>query len=283
MNKYADLHIHSSYSDGVLPPDKIMQKARLRNLKAISITDHDTLNGSLEALKLSDYYGIEVVPGIEFSCDFEGHDIHVLGYFSDEDLSQLEKVLIHLRQKRVDRAYKIGEKFKEIGIDISVDKIVKENESIGRPHFARELIRQRFVDNFEEAFTKYLIPGKPCYVPKEKLTVYECIRIIHSLSGAAILAHPGLIKDEKVIERLVDEDFDGFEVYHPKHTQKDKLKYYGICKDRSLLITGGSDFHQGDSLKKSQIGSEKLSYSYVEEIHNFFLKVKYNTINPEGK
>ena len=272
MNKYADLHIHSSYCDGVLTPRKIMEKARQRRLKAISITDHDTFNGSFEALKLADEYDVEVLPGIEFSCEFEGHDIHVLGYFNNKDLSRLDDVLNHLRKKRIDRAFKMAEKFKDIGIDIPINEIIENNESIGRPHFARELLKQGIVESFDEAFERYLTPGKPCYVPKEKLTVSEGIQMIHSLNGVAILAHPGLIEDELVVQKLIVEEFDGFEVYHPKHTQNDKLRFYGICKNKVLLVTGGSDFHQEGTSKKSQIGGEKLAYSYVEDIYKFLSK-----------
>ena len=266
MNKYADLHIHSSYSDGAFTPKKIMEEASNRRLHTISITDHDTLSGSILAWKMADDYPVEVIVGIEFSCVYQGEDVHVLGYFLHDVSHALNPFLEELQQKRQERAIKMVDRFGELGIDMDTMDLDAYGDSIGRPHFAKELLRLGVVKTFDEAFEKYLKPGCPCYIEKSKISVSECIKSIHENGGISVLAHPGLLEKEDTLLELLDYGPDGLEVYHSKHDQKDKIRLYNLSKDRHLLITGGSDFHEETKSRLTGIGSEKIPVRYVEAL-----------------
>ncbi|MBF7095720.1 PHP domain-containing protein [Alkalibacter mobilis] len=264
MNNYADLHIHSCFSDGVLTPEEILTDSKKKNLRAIAVTDHDTFEGSSRAFKLSASYGIEVLMGIELSCSFEDQDIHLLGYFK-EDVSHIFKPFLYkLKQGRIERAYKISDRFKNHGIAMPVEEMVINSESIGRPHFAKELIKKGIVGTFEEAFEKYLSRGKSCYVEKTKLPVLDAISEIRKYGGVSIIAHPALIRNKLILNELISLNPDGLEVYHSKHTQEDKIYLYNLAKDHGLLVSGGSDFHE--ETKYTTIGSVKLPYYYLENI-----------------
>lgn len=263
---YADLHIHSNHSDGVLTPEAIMKIASERKLSAISITDHDNFSGSLEAKTLEKKYGVEVVTGIEFSCSSGTEDIHILGYFDRAKTNSIEEILKDLRKHRLERAYEMAEKFKASGIDLDFEDIFNSSVSVGRPHFARALVSKGYSGDTKEAFAKYLHTESPYYVPKKKLTCFECNDLIHAHKGLSVIAHPAVIKAKYMIGDLIREKIDGLEVYHPLNTQKDRIEYYNLCKENKLLLTGGSDFHGSTGNSIVQIGTCKISYTYVQAL-----------------
>lgn len=266
MKEYSDLHIHSCYSDGAWTPEQILEEASRRKLHTISITDHDTFTGSVLAWKLAEKYPVDAILGIEFSCTHEGEDVHVLGYFLRNIADEMEPFLKQLQQKRLERAKRILACFEELGIDMSQMDLNSYGDSIGRPHFAKELLRLGVVRTFEEAFEKYLRIGRPCYVEKAKISVQDCIDMIHAHGGVAIIAHPCSIKREETLPEIIMYKPDGLEVYHTKHGQKDKIYLYNLAKKNDMLISGGSDFHEETKSFLVGIGTEKIPRRYVDAI-----------------
>ncbi|NTW71086.1 MAG: PHP domain-containing protein [Eubacteriaceae bacterium] len=264
--RYADLHIHSNHSDGVLTPETIIKIASEKNLKAISITDHDNFSGVLEAKTFEKKYGVEVITGIEFSCSSGTEDIHILGYFDSSKTDAIEEILKDLRKHRLERAYQMAEKFKASGIHLDFEDIFNSSASVGRPHFAKALVSQGYSGDTKEAFAKYLHTESPYYVPKKKLTCFECNDMIHAHKGLSVIAHPAVIKAKYMIGDLIKEDIDGLEVYHPLNTSKDRIELYNLCKENKRLVTGGSDFHGNTANSIVQIGTCKIPYTYVEAL-----------------
>lgn len=266
MNRYADLHIHSTHSDGAWSPDRILEEAVKRNLHTIAITDHDTISGSVYAWQKGKNMALDILIGIEFSCAQNGEDIHILGYFLHDVTQQLEGFLASLQKRRQDRARKMLLCFQELDIDLSHMDLDGFGDSIGRPHFAKELMRMGIVKSFDEAFEKYLKHGRPCYIEKTKLTVKECLDLIRSSGGASVIAHPGFIKKAETLESILIHEPDGLEVYHSKHNQHDKIRFYNAAKERNMIITGGSDFHEETKSFLVGIGTEKIPVRYVEQL-----------------
>lgn len=265
---YADLHMHSTHSDGKLSVEEIIQHAKDRNLKAISITDHDTISGTIEAAHSSNKACLDIIPGIEFSTIYKGEEIHILGYLFDLDNEDFIKFVQNIQTHRHDRADKMIEKFNHAGIIIERGELFKisQGESIGRPHFARLLIKMGLAASVNEAFAKYLLPGTATYVERYKLSPEETIKEIKKANGLSVIAHPSLIKNQGIIHEIIDMKIDGIEVYHPKNTSIQSREYYQLTKEHNLLLTGGSDNHSANSNDYPFIGSVKIPYSYVERL-----------------
>ena len=246
-----DLHIHTSASDGTYSPKAIVGLAHKQKLKAIAITDHDTIEGNAEAAREGKKIGLEVIPGVEISVEWDNSSIHILGYYIDRTEKGLSSELNNLIRYREERNPKIIEKLNSLGIDISYDevKIAAGEGTIGRPHFARILIEKRYVKNDNEAFKKYLQRGAPAYVDKKRLSPEEGIQLIKEAGGIAVLAHPFMIDSigenemEELILKLKQMGIGGIEVLYPTHTVQQTLQLKTIAEKYNLLITGGSDFH----------------------------------------
>lgn len=241
-----DLHIHTTFSDGKLTPAEVVRKSRALGLKAIAITDHDTVDGIPWAIdEAKKYKDIEVVPGIEINTYYDGQEIHILGYYIDYDTTELKNILLNLLQKRLARAVRIAEKLKKLGIDISFDEINEKatGPSLGRPHIAQILIEKGYAESMEEAFEKFLNPGRPAFVPRYKLTPFNAIDIIKKSKGIPVLAHPGLLYKTQIIKELVDYGIMGIEVYHKDHTSAQVKSLIDFATRKKLLMTGGSDSH----------------------------------------
>ncbi|MCB1196102.1 PHP domain-containing protein [bacterium] len=265
---YIDLHIHTTKSDGLCSPYQIMEMAHELNLAAISITDHDTVEGYLEAVIPAQQFGIELISGIEFSCTEDGQDIHVLGYFVDTSCEALSEHLKNMRTARKRRFRQIVEVLNTQGIPLDADVLLEKlnNTSPGRLHIARSLIEIGKVHTVQEAFQRYLGEQCPAYVSTAKISVSECIKLIHSIRGLAILAHPGLYKNDTLITRFVGYGIDGIEAYHSNHTKTQVRKYLAMAQEKNLKISGGSDFHALNSHEPLSLGSLKLPYSILETL-----------------
>jgi hypothetical protein len=237
----ADLHIHTTYSDGLLTPDEVIKVAFQKGLYAISITDHDTVAG----IRKFENSQVKVIPGIEFGCVFEGEDVHILGYFSKYFLPKISEKVSFLKEKRTERCSEIIKKLNNQGLKIDMEDvcIYTQNGLIGRPHIARALIERGYVHSMREAFDLYLNRGCPAYVERCSLSIEETIDLIHEEGGIAVLAHPGLIKRKEIIDYVIKEGIDGLEVIHSKHTHEDVVYFLSLAKKKNLLITGGSDSH----------------------------------------
>ena len=246
MKNYADLHIHTNASDGLLSPEEVIWWANKKKLKAISITDHDTINGVAKAITQSmNKDAPEIVPGIELNSDFSGEEVHVLGYYIDYSDVDFINRLKEIQQSRYTRAIKIIEKLNGLNINISLEQVLNKSkgESIGRPHIARVLVEKGYANDIKDAFNKYIGMDSPAYVERYKLTTKQAINIISSVGGIPVMAHPGLLKKKDILNKLLEQGFKGIEVYHTKHDKKITKQLLEIAINKNLLITGGSDCH----------------------------------------
>lgn len=241
-----DLHVHTTYSDGLLAPEQVIDLAVKQGVDGIAITDHDTIQAIEPAIHYSNKNGgILIIPGIEFGCVYEDEEVHILGYFIDHKSPDIIDITKMLRKNRISRGLKMIEKINNLGINIDLEEVrsLSIDDYIGRPHIARALVKYGYVDSIQEAFEKYLNRGKPGYVERTSLTIEKTIDLIHKLKGYAILAHPGLLKNKKIINYCIAVGIDGLEAIHSKHTKKDVKDILEIGEKNKLMITGGSDCH----------------------------------------
>lgn len=241
-----DLHLHSTASDGILPPAKVVEAARAAGLTVIALTDHDTVAGVHEAVLAGEGRGVRVISGVELSAheDASGREVHVLGLHVTR-LDALERALTDLRQKRTERAQLIVNRLSEIGVAMSLDKVLEQSNggAVGRPHIARALIQSGAVADQREAFDRYLGQGRAAFVPKSLFLIEDAIRIIHEAGGIAIWAHPSRTAKRERVERLVAQGLDGLEVRHPSHSPDVAAGLEALCDFLGLVPSGGSDWH----------------------------------------
>ena len=272
---FADLHLHTTASDGINTPAEVVKLAKGKGFSAIAITDHDTTGGLEEALKAGAAYGIEVIPGIELSTLEGEREIHILGFYSDPECSALQKMLSQMIEARSTRALKMVEKLQETGIDIDIERVkeIAGGKFIGRPHIARAMLESGYINDLSEAFSEELIGrGGRGYVERFKLSPKEGINILKKAQAIPVLAHPGFLsKGEPVkkeeIAALTAAGLQGLEVYYSKHTPAQNEFYLCCAQEYSLLVTGGSDCH-GQPDQTNSLGIIKLPYKYVEALKN---------------
>lgn len=244
--KKADLHCHSYYSDGSCSPKELVDVAVKAGFSGLSITDHDVLQAYPEALPYATEQGIVLLPGVELSTVCQNDAIHVLGYaFSpmDESLTQFCRVY---RERREVRNQGILDNLKKHGVDVSMDEVKTLSPhatTYGRPHIALVMIKKGYVSTVYEAFSKYIGSGKCCYVAGEKWTTEEAIEAVHRANGKAVIAHPHLIKDRRVVKTLLAMPFDGLEGYYSRSSSYENHRWCKIAEERGWIVTGGSDFH----------------------------------------
>lgn len=270
-----DLHTHTTASDGSCSPQELVALAGEKGVVALAVTDHDTIDGVEEALDAGGRYGIEVIPGIEISTLYTG-EMHLLGYYMDLERGCLHESLNRLKEYRQERNDKILSSLQELGMDISYEEVWKAAGGgiIGRPHFAKVIAEKGYADSIGDAFNRFLIPGRPAYFPKEKLTPREGIGLIRRGGGIPVLAHPkylGLSEramDDLVLE-LKGEGLAGIEAIYTSHTQQEVAFFSRLAQKHHLLITGGSDFH-GSNKPEIELGSGMgnlfVDYGYVKEL-----------------
>ncbi|WP_276352619.1 PHP domain-containing protein [Cohnella caldifontis] len=246
----ADLHTHTTASDGRHRPAHVVRMAKEAGLSAVAITDHDTVAGLAEALRAGEEYGIRVVPGVEISTSAEGKDIHVLGYgFSPEDPLLLKR-LVSLREVRSRRNGMIVARLNELGVEITLEEVERAasaspraDGSIGRPHMAEVLVRKGYANDMRDAFDRYLAEGAAAYVNPPRIEPAEAVRWIHEAGGAAVVAHPGLYGNDRLVLELLDGGADGLEAYHSDHDEDTQRHYEAMAESKGVPATGGSDFH----------------------------------------
>ncbi len=251
MSGYIDLHIHTTASDGTYTPAEVVSLAKEAGLKAIAITDHDTIAGNEGAINEGTRLGFKVIPGVEISCSHPLGEVHLLGYYIDYSSPRLKEKLSMLRGFREQRNPQIIKKLRAMGINITYEEVkeVSGGGSIGRPHIAQVLKDKGYVFSNQDAFDRYLKKGGSAYVPKELLPVQEAIDIIHRANGLVAVAHP--LQNRKVaeygvetfIKELMDEGIDGMEVYYSSLSNESTHLLRIIADRYGLLITGGTDFH----------------------------------------
>ncbi|NOU84975.1 PHP domain-containing protein [Paenibacillus sp. LMG 31460] len=271
----ADLHTHTTASDGTQSPAANVQMAFDAGLGAIAITDHDTVSGVAEALLAGRELGIEVVPGVEISTVANGQDIHVLGYYMDIHNEQFLQRLSSLRETRDTRNNMIIERLQQLGLDITMAEVLREVENIkskgdtvGRPHIAAVLLNKGYVSSISEAFDRYLGTGAAAYANPPRIVPAKAIGWIQEAGGKAVLAHPGIYHDDALVEAIVHQGLDGIEVYHSDHTPEDEAKYLSLAQRSGLLITAGSDFHgeRGGVVFHAPIGSRRIGIDVLQSL-----------------
>ena len=242
-----DLHTHSTASDGTYSPEKLVLEAAKKQLKYLSLTDHDTIDGLSQIMSVPDE--LIFINGVEISAEFP-KTLHILGYGFDPNQAELNSTLKELQDFRLNRNKKMIGNMKTFGFDITLEELEKEagGELIGRPHFAHLFARKGYVSCYQEAFDKYLDKGKPLYLNKKRLPPQKAIELLRNAGGIPVIAHPyqtKLVNDEleELIVELTDFGLMGIEVFYSQHTPE-QIRFYKYLADKyGLLITAGSDFH----------------------------------------
>jgi len=264
----ADLHCHSTCSDGTLTPHEILDLAKSLDILGLSITDHDTIQAYHTALPYAEEVGIEMIPGVEFSAEHKGMSVHVLGYAFSLDNDAIHAFCLHHKERRRKRCRAILELLRKHQMPLAEDTInaLQPNGNIGRPHIALAMVNNGYVASVKEAFDKYLGDSKPCYVKGEAFSVEETIDLIHQAQGLAVIAHPHLIKSSSLLDDLLDMGFDGIEVYYASlHAQH--RNWAEIAKKKHWLMTGGSDFH-GAIKPHNSLGSSWVDEETFNRLRN---------------
>ena len=268
-----DLHVHSTFSDGIYTPEQLVDKAIAAKLSVLALTDHDNVDGYWRAKTYiaAKQLLLQLISGVELDTDYRGNTVHVLGYYFDPHNAALLKALRWTRGGRVRRMEKMLAKLNALHYAITFDQVqeaAKTSTSIGRPHVARALIKEGYFATTAEVFDKLIAEGKPAYCKQEKLTPQEAVELLHTAGGIAVLAHPSEIKTQELVMPLLKEvAFDGLEVWHPSAREGNRIKnWHDIAKNRGLLMTGGSDLHGNKDRFPSELGIFKVTAKDVADV-----------------
>jgi predicted metal-dependent phosphoesterase TrpH len=275
-NRRVDLHVHTSYSDGAFSPEEAVRFARAQGLAAISITDHDTVEGIPFALEEGRKQGVEVIPGVELSAelrDIHTTEMHILGYYINWESAQFRESMELFRKARRQRADQILEKLSKLGVHLDREHLfsIAGHGAIGRLHFAKALVEEGFANGIPDCFQKFLGIGKPAYVPKLRLKPEEAIGMILKIGGIPVLAHPyyGHYNNRNLLRGLVNAGLKGIEVWHSKHPPQTVQLFEGIARELHLLSTGGSDCHGAFGNDPASMGKVNISYNVVTELKKY--------------
>jgi len=264
---HADLHLHTHFSDGTYSPEELAGHGRRCELAVMSLTDHDTVEGCARMAAACAALGIEFIPGTELTCDFDGCEVHMLGYFVDPESDRLRQAMEKFQEVRQNRVREMVVRLNEMSIRISADEVfaLANCRCPGRPHIARVLVKNGTCSSLDDAFERFLKKGRPAWVPKFKLTAAEAIQLIHDVGGLAVLAHPGLYRADELIPGLTDAGMDGIECFHSRHTTHATEHYLRVAARFRLLPSGGSDCH-GMNKGEPLIGSVRLAIDFVDRL-----------------
>ncbi|MFL5501084.1 MAG: PHP domain-containing protein [Gemmatimonadaceae bacterium] len=262
---FVDLHTHSTASDGVLPPERVIEAAARCQLAAIALTDHDTINGIPAARAAAERAGVRVIAGVELSAFHDDHEIHLLALHLSQ-LDALEARLAELRMMRFARAKQIVEKLNTLGIELTFDEVLKQANggAVGRPHVARAMIARGAAHDFRDVFARFLGATGSAFVPKAKLSIEDAIRIAHEAGALAIWAHPGEGGRRERLEPLVAAGLDGVEVKHPSHSSEDVKRLQALADFFGLVQSGGSDWH-GSTEGPRRLGNMNVPIEWLEK------------------
>lgn len=264
----ADLHIHTTASDGHINPTDLLEFAEEKNLDYISITDHDTVKGYLSALKTADKYSVKLLSGIEVTTDFNGEECHLLAYCFDPENDALKQLLHDHKEARTLRGQWILDQLAKKGIELDLEEVKAEANwsNIGRPHIAAVLVNKGFVASRREAFIRHLSNEALGEIKNNYYSHLEVIEIIKQAGGAIVIAHPGKIYSENELDELVDAGVDGIEVMHPSHDYSTQQRIENYADRHNLLKSGGSDFHGDNSNYQHYFGVVTISESHVHRM-----------------
>jgi 3',5'-nucleoside bisphosphate phosphatase len=238
-----DLHSHSTVSDGSLPPAKLIAEAAARGVTTLALTDHDSTGGLDEAQAAADEHGIELVPGVEITCECAGTEVHLLGLGVDRANRVLQGLCTDIQERRKRRFYDMVARLRAAGVALSTEG-VEEGISLARPYLARLLVQQGKATTYQDAFEKYLKKGCPGYVAHDTIGIERGIKAIQAAGGVAVIAHPGLYKNgDEVVYEAAKLGLDGIECYHSDHNHDVTQHYVSLARKLKLLVSGGADFH----------------------------------------
>jgi 3',5'-nucleoside bisphosphate phosphatase len=261
----ADLHLHTNFSDGTFTPEELAAEAQRHGLRAVALTDHDTMEGCARMAAACREAGIQFVPATELTAEQDGIELHLLGYFLDAENETLQEQLTKFQEVRQNRIHEITERLRHLGVQLEAASVFRlaNCRAPGRPHVARAMVQEGYVGSLDEAFERFLKKGKPAWAPKYKMSAVEAIELVHQAGGLAVLAHPGLSRADEAIDALISGGLDGLECFHTKHSTYMTEHYLQVAEKHSLAVTGGSDCH-GMSKGKPLIGTLKIPYEYVQ-------------------
>ena len=265
-----ELHTHTTYSDGILTPQQLVKRAADKGVKALAITDHDTLSGWDEAIATAMIYDIEIVPGVELSTVHNGRSLHILGYYPRQEL--LTEPLAERLAGRKRRAKQMMANLAVMGYPIELEEFTP-NMALGRPHIASAMVQAGYVNSPQEAFERFLGEEQPAYVHYEKFSIQQGISLIRDCGGVPVWAHPYLFRGgrvEEVLPELIAAGLMGLEVYHPHHGNNKINRLKKLCQEHNLLMTGGTDYHGSDlehpENERWQLNQLNLPLSLLESI-----------------
>jgi predicted metal-dependent phosphoesterase TrpH len=265
--KFADLHLHTNFSDGTFTPEELVQHAQKAGLACIAVTDHDSVEACVRVAAACAEVNMEFVPGTELTAELDDTELHVLGYFVDTQNKKLLEEIAKFQAVRQSRIHEMVARINELGMQLQAESVfaLANCQSPGRPHVARAMVKAGLVRNMDEAFELFLKKGRAAWVPKSKVSALEAIELVHQAGGLAVMAHPGLNRTDDVIPELVAAGMDGIECFHTKHSTATSERYLEIADKYKLLVTGGSDCH-GFSKGRPLIGTVKLPYDHVQKM-----------------
>jgi predicted metal-dependent phosphoesterase TrpH len=270
----ADLHSHTTMSDGTMSPGAVVELAAELGLAAVAITDHDTTGGYLEAREVGEKLGVEVIPAVEMSTVLDGQAIDILAYFIDPNYPAFRNLLDRQRNTRKERNRLVLEKLNQLGIAITMEEVESKQEgksdqkNAGRVHIGQILVDRGLVSDLNEAFDKYLGQDGVAFVRLNNTTPNEAIHAIKEAGGVAVIAHPGLYHRDDLIPMIAEMGLTGLEVHHPDHTKEDKARYEALAEALNLIPTAGSDYHgvRNGQMHHAILGTCTTSYSTVERL-----------------
>jgi predicted metal-dependent phosphoesterase TrpH len=264
---YADLHLHTRFSDGTFTPEELVANAQANGLRAIALTDHDTVEGCGPTARTCAEVGLEFIAATELTVEIDEREVHLLGYFVDPQSPRLLTQLARFQEARQERIREMVRRLNERRVPLRVEDVfaLANCRSPGRPHVARALVAARLCRSLDEAFERFLKKGQPAWIPKYKMGFDEALQLIHDAGGVASLAHPGLTQADDLVPALAQAGLDALECYHTKHTGAAAQRYLALAAEHKLLVTGGSDCH-GLSKGRPLIGTIKLPYEHVEKL-----------------
>lgn len=273
-----DLHLHTTASDGVLAPQDVVFRAKGQGINLIAVTDHDTLRGLDEAARAAEQAGIRFIPGIEISTQGE-EEIHLLGYNVRTGLTQLDAMLDAIRADRMQREPRFLQRLTELDMPIAHEDLqIPEGAMFSRPLLARAMVRRGYVDSAQQAFDQYIGVGCPAYIPRLNIPTTYAVSVLKNMGAIPVLAHPGLIRKlseemGRFLEACIDAGLMGIEAYHPTHTHVECDYWADYSREKGLIVTGGSDFHDLPDHLHGEIGQMLALWNDAEQDANMLLSM----------
>jgi len=274
--KYADLHVHTNFSDGTFTPEEVVAKANSEGLSCVAICDHDSIDGIGPAMECAKGTSLEIIPGVELTVIKNGREIHMLGYFISWKEEWFRKILRRVQDERNTRIERMLLKLKRFKINLDKEKVMsltRGKGSVGRLHLARALKEAGAVPSVQAAFDRYIGDFGPCYVEDIGFSAKEAIDLILKAKGVPVLAHPAVLRNDLLVREFIKDGVRGIEAFHTEHNRSHNKKYRKMADESGIIVTGGSDCH-GHAKYKVLMGEVKIPYDIVERLKEEAARIK---------